>query len=51
MVLRLREVFIESARALTHELRPGFPGEVLVSVSLRPDPEACCVVQFPAERP
>jgi hypothetical protein len=50
MVLHLREVLVEAARALAHELRPAFPGEILVAVTLRPDREPACLVQYPAER-
>jgi hypothetical protein len=50
MVLHLREVLIEAASALANELRPGFPGEILVPVTLAPDRDPSCLVQYPAER-
>jgi hypothetical protein len=49
MVLRLRELLAEAARALVHELKPGYPAEVVVIVHLHPDREPACRLEFPSE--
>jgi hypothetical protein len=49
MVLRLRELLAEAARALVHEVKPGYPAEVVVIVHLHPDREPACRLEFPSE--
>jgi hypothetical protein len=50
-LLALRQVLVEAARAVAHELRPGFAGEFVVSVVFKPGSDPACALTCPSERP
>jgi hypothetical protein len=50
VVLRLRELLLQTTTALMHELRPDYPAEVEVVIVLHPGREANCWLRFPSER-
>jgi hypothetical protein len=48
MVLKIRELLIEAARALVDEVRPSWSGTAIVTVMLTPEPKVAAT--YPSER-